>query len=745
MVWYLLPSIVLCLALAIFQVLRRRSELEALASQLSERQLARNRGSHKARLQFPHVDLSRCFGCGTCIRACPEDGVLELIHGQATVVHGARCVGHGLCAMECPTGAIQLTLGDLENRDDIPVLGDHFEVVDRPGVFLAGEVTGFALIRTAVAHGTAVVDEIFRRTNPKRRAANRSRAEGEPLDLCVIGAGPAGLAASLRAKEHGLNFLTLDQEGLGGTVSKYPRRKLVMTQPIKLPLYGTLRRTSYTKEQLMELWEELTRKFELPIREGAEFRGLSPHPDGGYLVNTTAGDVRTQAVCLCLGRRGTPRKLGVSGEELPKVSYSLIDAESYQQRRILVVGGGDSAIEAALGLSEQPGNAVTLSYRKDNFSRLKARNESRIREAIAAGKIQCLFQSEVREILPDEVRLEVALPTGETRQQTVANDDVFIMAGGIPPFRLLEASGVSFDAARREPPPPLVERGTGLLKALQISFVFASIAMAWVFALQDYYELELFQRPLSGWHHLLKPAGTVGLVCGVLAAALIVANLCYLVRRSLLGRWIPGGLQSWMTAHVGTGLLSLLLVIVHSAMAPRDTVGGHALIALVVVVLTGGIGRYLYSFVPRAANGREMRLDEIDQMVASEAAAWDQQRHQLADRFRDEIQQIASTHRWRKSFWGRLASLLTSERRWKTVLARLQEECREQGLAAEQTERLMILGKRAYRTSLSAAHYEDLRALLASWRYFHRWVALLMVLLAATHIVAAVRYSSLIP
>ncbi len=229
-----------------------------------------------------------------------------------------------------------------------------------------------------------------------------------------------------------------------------------MTQPVELPLYGKLRRTSYSKEQLMALWDELTTKYELPIESDTAFLGMEPHPLGGYLIRMSTGNVHAQSVCLCLclGRRGTPRKLGVTGEELTKVAYSLIDAQSYQGRRILVVGGGDSAIE----LSEQPGNVVWLSYRKNNFTRLKARNESRIQRAIQDRAIQCLYQSEIQEILPDGVRLCITQATGETLQHTLANDDVFIMAGGIPPFRLLEASGVSFDASRRKSVQPLAAR-----------------------------------------------------------------------------------------------------------------------------------------------------------------------------------------------------------------------------------------------------------------------------------------------
>jgi thioredoxin reductase len=379
-------------------LLQRRAEIQHMARGSAELARAKQSGSHRARLQHPVVDLSRCIGCGICVEACPEEGVLEMIHGQAVVVHGARCVGHARCATECPVGAIAVTLGDLQDRADIPVLTDRLESTRVPGLFLAGEVTGYALIRTAVVQGTAVADQVAERVERRRSRLNgkAQRTANDPvLDLCVVGAGPAGLACSLQAKARGLSFVTLEQATLGGTVSNYPRRKLVLTQPVTLPLHGKLTQSTYTKEELMELWARVAREQELPIRTGEELVGVAQAPDGHLVVQTRSGSIAARNVCLVLGRRGTPRKLGVPGEDMSKVAYSLLDAQSYSGRKILVVGGGDSAIEAALGLADQPGNRVTLAYRQAAFSRLKARNDAHLARAVKEKKLELLMQSNV--------------------------------------------------------------------------------------------------------------------------------------------------------------------------------------------------------------------------------------------------------------------------------------------------------------------------------------------------------------
>ena len=732
----------LCSGLVALFVVRRAGH-RRLAQRREELLRARERGSHKARLQVPEIDLTRCVGCGTCVRACPEDGVLEIVHGQAMVVHGSRCVGHARCAAECPTGAIAVVLGDLASRRDIPALGPNFEVPGVPGLFLGGELTGFALIKTAITHGTAIADEVARRIVelPARTAELAGELTGELFDLCVIGAGPAGFACSLQAKAHGLSFVTLEQETLGGTVSKYPRKKLVMTQPVELPLHGRLDRTSFQKEELVELWAKIALQHALPIRTGVRFDGLRRGADGTFDVVTDRGSLRARHVCLALGRRGVPRKLGVPGEELSKVTYGLIDAQSYRQRRILVVGGGDSAIEAALALSEQPGNAVTLSYRQKGFSRIKARNEERIERATSDGSVRVLFQTRVHSVAPETVELvlDSLVPPGTL---ALPNDDVFVLAGGIPPFELLEKCGVSFDPAAR--PEPALRAPSPRARPTRIAVVALLLAgLGWVLFHWPYYRLPLAERPDSELYELLRPAGGAGLWFGAAAVLAILVNLLYLLRRSPRIALVFGSLRRWMSLHVATGVAALCLALLHAGLAPRHTLGGHALLGLIVLVTTGAIGRYLYAFVPRAANGRELELLEARAELARLAEEWRGKDPALVQEIRAEIDQLVAQGAAQRSVPARILALRRQQSVLARALVRLGRAAAAAGLGADEIRELQALARRVHRSTWMAAHYEELRGLLASWRHLHRWIALLLVLLVLVHVFFSLRYGEL--
>jgi thioredoxin reductase/Pyruvate/2-oxoacid:ferredoxin oxidoreductase delta subunit len=401
---------------------RKESHTRARLAQTKEK------GQDKALLQHPIINRSDCIGSGICVTSCPEGDVLGVIDGKATIIHGSYCLGHALCAENCPVGAITVGLGDISEREDIPSLNEHFES-NIPGVYIIGELSGLALIKNAISHGVTAVDHI-------RDSLNEAADSG--YDLLIVGAGPAGLSAALRAKELGLDYVVIDQDEPGGTILHYPRRKLTLVQPVTLSLYGELKKREYTKEKLLDIWEEVINKHKLNLKTGRKL--LSVHKsNGGLKISTSQEDITARNVILALGRCGTPRKLGVHGEEMGKVMYKLMDAETYKNRKILVVGGGDSAIEAAIGLAGQEGNEVTISYRKESFFRLKARNEKNIEKAIDEGRLQAIFNSNLKKIETDHVILDEG-----GKEALLENDYVFIFAGGELPFPLLNSIGIEF-------------------------------------------------------------------------------------------------------------------------------------------------------------------------------------------------------------------------------------------------------------------------------------------------------------
>jgi thioredoxin reductase (NADPH) len=402
----------------------------------AESRAAAERGgmySDGPKAQHPHIHVDNCIGCGTCVKACPEGDVLAVINGKAAIINGHKCIGHSLCADECPVGAITMVMAAATATADMPRLSSEMET-SVENLFIAGELGGLALIKNAVNQGRDCVDVIA-----ARFASEPGVSGADIFDLLIVGAGPAGISASLRASERNLKTLTLERDSVGGTVTKYPRQKLVMTSPVEFPLHGKFRKTALSKEELLEFWKKIMERTDLNIKSGEVVELVRKDDDGLFSVKTAATTHRARAVVLALGRAGTPRKLGVPGEDLDHVYYRLIEADHYTHKNILIVGGGDSAVEAAMGLAYQAGNKVTLSYRRGEFMRLKDRNTKRIEEHIKGRKLEVIFNSSPKEFLPGKVIMECKDGIRE-----LPNDFVWIFAGGIPPSDFLKAAGIEF-------------------------------------------------------------------------------------------------------------------------------------------------------------------------------------------------------------------------------------------------------------------------------------------------------------
>jgi thioredoxin reductase/ferredoxin len=399
---------------------RARSSREQLRESIAQ-------GLNEPASLHPVIDATRCIGSGSCVKSCPEDA-LGVVDGKAVLVNAARCIGHGACLAACPVDAIRLVFGTARRGVDIPVLKPNFES-SVPGIFIAGELGGMGLIRKAAEQGRQALDAA--------RAAMRGHAEH---DIVIVGAGPAGIAAGLAAIEHGLKYRVLEQEdSLGGAVYHYPRNKIAMTAPVELPIVGKVKMTEVTKEQLLEFWNGVVRKTGLRISYRERMESIDKASDG-FLVKSSRGAYHAKTVLLAIGRRGTPRKLDVPGEQASKVVYRLVDPQQYAGRRVLVVGGGDSALEAAVAIARQEGARVTISYRGASFNRAKEKNRLALEQARESGRLRVLLQSTVASIEPERVNLRY-----QDAPVAIRNDVVLVCAGGELPSALLRKVGVMFE------------------------------------------------------------------------------------------------------------------------------------------------------------------------------------------------------------------------------------------------------------------------------------------------------------
>lgn len=700
---------VFALGVLLFLLLRRRREetraLEGLAS-------AEARGLHLPASLHPVIDTARCMGSLACVRACPEGDILGIVDGSARLIEGARCIGHGRCAAECPVDAIRLVFGTSERGVDLPELSGEFES-SRPGVYVVGELGGMGLIKNAITQGVEVVEYLQGRLN---------RAGDDRVDVCIVGAGPAGLAAAA-CRAAGLSHRVLEQDTFGGTVAHYPRQKLVMTEKVEIPGYGFFGRPRMRKEEVLERFREIVDRTGVVIEEGVRVEGLEGSVDD-FVVHTSRGAVPARRVVFAVGRRGSPRRLGVPGEELPKVAYRLVEPEQYQGTRVLVVGGGDSALEAAIQLAEETDAHVDLSYRGAAFGRCRADNRERIEALVARGRVDAHLETQVAGIVEDAV----VLARGETSVR-LPNDYVIVNVGGELPSGFLDKVGIAVRrhegeeaAVARRPEKELEERASRrfalALFTLGLGITAALAAIGW-----QYYLLPLEARRASPLHAALGSAGWWGHGVGIAATLFMLLNFVYAARKRL--GWLrgTGRTRDWLTFHLFVGFMSPVIIAFHAAFQSRNLLATVTAGALAVVVLTGILGRFIWGLLP-VVGGRTVALPVLEASLL---------------RHRQNVRDLAPRGhltRWtqgdppRGSLVGHLLALPVERLRLRRDLARAARSLPDLAARAQLAAEARALA----RLRTQVGFHRGLRGLLSGWRAFHVSLAVLMVLVIVAHV-----------
>ncbi len=713
---------------AVVHVHRRRRRHARAARALAEKEGR----EHVPLTLHPVINPDICIGSLSCLKACPEGDILGVVNGTAGLIHADRCIGHGRCAAECPVGAIKLVFGSSERGVDLPMVDQYFES-SRLGVHIVGELGGMGLLKNAITQGVQVSARLAQVT------ARHGRTAGL-VDVAIVGGGPAGLATALGLKAAGRTFHVLEQGSLGGTIANYPRQKVVMTEPAQIPFYGRLGKRRISKEELLSVWQGALGKAGVRIDEGVRVDSIEGH-DGAFRVVTKKGTVQARKVVLATGRRGAPRKLGVPGEELGKVAYGLVDPDQYEGCKVLVVGGGDAAVEAAVQLAEESDAEVTVSYRGDAFARVREANRTRINQLVTQRRIRALMTSEVDRILPDEVVLTVA-----GSPQVVRNDFVIVNIGGDLPLELLARSGISlkkhFGEELAKPRGRIVamarrglardDRETeGRRRAHRVYLATGALILAWL-ALKgwDYYLLPRVARLHSPLHATLRPAGTWGHGVGIVATAFMLLNFLYPVRKRTRALSGVGSIRSWLDFHMFVGFMSPLVIAFHAAFQSNNQLATATAAALLIVVLTGIFGRFIYGLVP-ASGGKEEELADL-------LGRWERLKARLEPLIEDtddpallkRIFAAAASPARRGSLLGLFLRLPFGALAARLQLLRVRWHFGDHDAYREFREGYL----RLHRIRTQIGFYQGLKSLMRAWRVFHASLAGFLVVAIAAHI-----------
>jgi thioredoxin reductase/NAD-dependent dihydropyrimidine dehydrogenase PreA subunit len=669
----------------------------------------------------PVIDPDICIGSGSCISACPEGKILGLVDGIATLVNASKCIGHGRCASECPVGAIKLVFGTAERGVELPEVDQFFET-SREGVHIVGELAGMGLIKNALIQGLQVAARF-------KETIDRGLNTGG-VDVAIVGAGPAGIATAVGCRAAGLSYALIEQDTVGGTVAHYPRQKLVMTETVDIPYYGKFGRKLIKKEDLVGSFQEVMAKAGVQVHEKTKVTAIDGAKDN-FVVSTDRGIVGAKRVVLAIGRRGTPRKIGVPGEELDKVAYRLVDARQYLGKRVLVMGGGDSALEAAIQLADETDARVTICYRKPEFGRCRPLNKQKLDGHLKSGRIKAFMATEVLAV----EREAVVLKNGTT--QKIPNDFVIACLGGELPNEFLKSLGVSIrkhhgDKAMANP--TLARKGGEKARAGRVANVlFTLVGVAVVAGLvavgYKYYLLPRGLRYKSPDHAFLKPGGLWGHGVGVLATMFMLLNFIYPMRKRLPMFKGKGSIAPWLRFHVFVGIMSPLIILFHTAFQWGNQLATSTYVSVVVVVATGLVGRYFYGWV---------RLDPAD---ATQADLIGQKLSSLAEKIPVEWRQYAETRdRPLQHIFALAANGPELPRSLPQLFLRMPGEALfvRRGL---RSIRQLFLEKVAHRAFCESVH--ELRRLRTKF-VFHRHFKRFMSVWRSLHVVLAVVLLALI-
>jgi thioredoxin reductase/Pyruvate/2-oxoacid:ferredoxin oxidoreductase delta subunit len=668
----------------------------------------------------PVIDPDVCIGSLSCITACPEGDILGVVDGVAKLIIGSNCIGHGRCVTECPVDAIKLVIGTAERGVDLPEVDTNFES-SRAGVHVVGELSGMGLIKNAIRQGLQAAEFLGRRLGRTQ----------EGCDVAIVGAGPAGLATAIGLRAAGARIRIFEQARFGGTIAHYPRQKVVMSERVSMPIVGTFGSSLISKEELLASFTKMAKKAQLEIEEGVKVEGIDG-VDGRFELRTSKGPVQARKVVLATGRRGSPRKLGVPGEDLAKVTYALDDPEQYAKSRVLVVGGGDSALEAAIQLAERGDVEVTLSYRKGAFGKVRDRNRKRVQELITSGEIHALMPSTVERVEPELVTL-----TSDGKPLQLPNDWVIACLGGELPVEFLRTMGVGLkrhagDKTVHMPAlGPARAGGTSNQLAIGLWLVGLAIVAGLAFVGHDYYLLDRRARAHSPLHDLLRSSGPWGHGVGIVATAFMMLNFLYPLRK----RWgfMKGTapIRSWLTFHIFVGVMSPLVIAFHAAFQSRNQLATATFASLCVVVGTGLCGRFVYGLVPNAG-GTALELSLVRAQLQREQARLRPSGEATASDARLErlLGQLAPDAAKGRSL---LVHLLGLPLRYPLMRAQIRGVRKKfESRARYQDFKGHYLAAR--RLHMQVTFYRSLRRLLSGWRVFHVVLSVLLVLIIALHV-----------